>query len=90
MAVDGIKAVLDKAGYELALLERYTENNYLMQLLMQMPSSYVVTLLMPKLFRLLKILRLLYAGAGFDNVDLEAATKAGVCVMNTRDKTPTQ
>ena len=30
------------------------------------------------------------AGAGYDNVDLAAATAHNVCVMNTRDRTPMQ
>lgn len=85
VAIDGIKAVLDKVGYELALLERYTEKKQLLDAVADANAiiirSDIIDAEVISAGKNLKIV--VRAGAGFDNVDLEAATKAGVCVMNT-------
>ena len=85
VAVDGIKAVLDKAGYELALLERYTEKKQLLDAVADANAIIVRSdIIDAEVISAAKNLKIVVrAGAGFDNVDLEAATKAGVCVMNT-------
>ena len=73
VAVDGICEVLKNGGHEVVLLEKYTEKQ---QLLEAVVDAEVIAAAKD-----LKIV--VRAGAGFDNVDLEAATAAGVCVMNT-------
>ena len=85
VAIDGIKAVTDKAGYELVLLEKYTEKKQLLDAVADADAviirSDIVDAEVIAAGKNLKIV--VRAGAGYDNVDLEAATKAGVCVMNT-------
>lgn len=85
VAIDGIKAVLDKVGYELALLERYTEKKQLLDAVADANAIIVRSdIIDAEVISAAKNLKIVVrAGAGFDNVDLEAATKAGVCVMNT-------
>ena len=85
VAIDGIKAVTDKAGYELVLLEKYTEKKQLLDAVADADAviirSDIVDAEVIAAGKNLKIV--VRTGAGYDNVDLEAATKAGVCVMNT-------
>lgn len=85
VAVDGIKCVADEAGYELALLEKYTEKGQLLEAVADadaliVRSDKVDAEVVAAAKRLKIVVR---AGAGFDNLDLEACTKAGVCAMNT-------
>ena len=85
VAVDGIKCVADEAGYELALLEKYTEKGQLLEAVADadaliVRSDRVDAEVVAAAKRLKIVVR---AGAGFDNLDLEACTKAGVCAMNT-------
>jgi D-3-phosphoglycerate dehydrogenase len=84
-AVDGIREIVENAGYELALLEKYDDNS---ELLKAIADADAVIIRSDKITRevlnaggQLKIV--VRAGAGYDNVDLEAATEKGVCVMNT-------
>ena len=84
-AVSGIKEVIEAAGYELALLEKYTEKS---QLLAAVADADALIIRSDKVdaevldaAKQLKIV--VRAGAGYDNVDLEAATAHKVVVMNT-------
>ncbi len=84
-AIRNIKSVADSAGFELALLEKYTEKQ---QLLDAIKDAHALIIRSDKVDAEvlnaapnLKIV--VRAGAGYDNVDLEAATKKGVVVMNT-------
>ena len=84
-AVSGIKEVIEAAGYEVALLEKYTEKS---QLLAAVADADALIIRSDKVdaevldaARQLKIV--VRAGAGYDNVDLEAATAHKVVVMNT-------
>ncbi|MCF0184250.1 MAG: 3-phosphoglycerate dehydrogenase [Bacteroidaceae bacterium] len=84
-AVASIKEVTDKAGYELAKLEKYTEKAQLLEAVADadaiiIRSDKVDAEVLDAAKRLKIVVR---AGAGYDNVDLEAATAHGVCVMNT-------
>lgn len=85
VAIDGIKAVTDKAGYELVLLEKYTEKKQLLDAAADADAIIIRSdIIDAEVFAAAKKLKIVVrAGAGYDNVDLEAATKAGVCVMNT-------
>ena len=85
VAVDGIKEVTDRAGYELALLEKYTEKAQLLDAVKDADALIVrsdkVDAEVVAAAKQLKIV--VRAGAGYDNLDLDALTKAGVCAMNT-------
>lgn len=85
VAIDGIKQVLDEAGYEMALLEKYTEKKELLDAVADADAiiirSDIVDAEVIAAAKQLKIV--VRAGAGYDNVDLQAATNANVVVMNT-------
>lgn len=84
-AVDGIKAVFDKAGYETVLLENYTDKADFLNAVANVDGLIIrsdkVTKEVIEAGKNLKIV--VRAGAGYDNVDLDAATANNVCVMNT-------
>lgn len=84
-AVSGIKEVIEGAGYEVALLEKYTEKSQLLSAVadadaMIIRSDKVDAEVLDAAKQLKIVVR---AGAGYDNVDLEAATARKVVVMNT-------
>lgn len=85
VAIDGIKQVLDEAGYEMVLLEKYTEKKELLDAVADADAiiirSDIVDAEVIEAAKQLKIV--VRAGAGYDNVDLQAATNANVVVMNT-------
>ena len=84
-AVDGIKEILTAAGYEVAMLERYEEPEELVAAVADVDGLIVrsdkVTAEVIAAASNLKIV--VRAGAGYDNVDLAAASAQGVVVMNT-------
>lgn len=85
VAVDGIRKVVEEAGFELALLEKYTSREELLNAVADADALIVrsdkvgedVFAAAPKLKIVVR------AGAGYDNVDLAAATAHGVVVENT-------
>ena len=85
IAVDGIRRVMEDAGYELALLEKYTDKAQLLDAIKDADAVIVRSDIIDKeVLDAAKELKIVVrAGAGYDNVDLEAATAHGVCVMNT-------
>ncbi|MDE6438545.1 MAG: 3-phosphoglycerate dehydrogenase [Muribaculaceae bacterium] len=85
VAVDGIRKVIEEAGYQLALLEKYTAKEELLQAVADadaliIRSDKVDAEVLDAAKNLKVVVR---AGAGYDNVDLAAATARGVCVENT-------
>ncbi len=85
VAVKGIQDILTEAGYEVALLEKYTEKADLLQAVADanaliIRSDKVDAEVIEAAPQLKIVVR---AGAGYDNVDLEAATAHQVVVMNT-------
>ncbi|WP_373811161.1 3-phosphoglycerate dehydrogenase [Porphyromonas macacae] len=84
-AVKGIKEVLDNAKYETVLLEKYTDKADLLKAVANADAIIIrsdkVDAEVLDAAKNLKIV--VRAGAGYDNVDLEAANKHNVCVMNT-------
>lgn len=84
-AVDQIKEVLDKANYELVLLEKYTDKSELLKAVEDVDALIVrsdkVTKEVVDAAKNLKIV--VRAGAGYDNLDLEACTANNVVAMNT-------
>lgn len=85
VAVAGIREIVEGAGYELALLEKYVDQAELVSAVADADALIVrsdkVTAEVIQAARQLKIV--VRAGAGYDNLDLEACTKAGVVAMNT-------
>ncbi|MBR5745611.1 MAG: 3-phosphoglycerate dehydrogenase [Muribaculaceae bacterium] len=85
VAVEGIRKVTDEAGAELALLEKYTERAELLAAVADADALIIrsdkVDAEVLDAAKNLKIV--VRAGAGYDNVDLAAATAHGVCVENT-------
>lgn len=85
VAVEGIRKVVEEAGYELAILEKYASKEELLAAVADADALIVrsdkvdaqVFDAAPKLKIVVR------AGAGYDNVDLPAATAHGVCVENT-------
>ncbi|MDE6459790.1 MAG: 3-phosphoglycerate dehydrogenase [Paramuribaculum sp.] len=84
-AVNSIRSVVENAGYTLALLEKYTDKAQLLEAVADAEALIVrsdkvdaqVIAAAPKLKVIVR------AGAGYDNIDLAAATEAGICVENT-------
>ena len=85
VAVNGIREVIEAAGAELVLLEKYTEKAQLLAAVADVDGIIIrsdkVDAEVLDAAKNLKIV--VRAGAGYDNVDLEAATAHNVCVMNT-------
>lgn len=85
VAVDGIRKVIEDAGYELELLEKYTSKEELLAAVatadgLIIRSDKVDDAVLDAAKQLKIVVR---AGAGYDNVDLAAATAHNVCVENT-------
>ena len=85
VAVDGIKVVTDAAGYELVLLEKYTDKSQLLNAVADVDAMIIrsdkVDAEVLDAAKNLKIV--VRAGAGYDNIDLESATAHKVVAMNT-------
>lgn len=84
-AVEGIKKEVSEAGYELALLEKYTEKKKLLDAVADADALIIRSdKIDNEVFDAAKQLKIVVrAGAGYDNVDLAAATAHKVVVMNT-------
>lgn len=85
VAVDGIRKEIEAAGYELVLLEKYTDKADLLKAVADVDaliirSDKVDNEVLDAAKNLKIVVR---AGAGYDNVDLAAATAHNVCVENT-------
>ncbi len=85
VAVKGIREVVEKAGFELALLENYTSQDDFIKAIADVDAVIVRSDKTDKAVidagQNLKIV--VRAGAGYDNIDLQAASGKGVVVMNT-------
>lgn len=84
-AVNGMKTILSEAGYEVLQLEKYTEPEELIAAVAEVDGLIIrsdkVTAEVLEAAKNLKIV--VRAGAGYDNVDLAAASAKDVVVMNT-------
>jgi len=84
-AVDSIKEIANKAGYELVLLEKYTEKSQLLEAVADVDAMIIrsdkATKEVLDAAKNLKVI--VRAGAGYDNIDLEAATANNIVAMNT-------
>lgn len=84
-AVEGIRKIVEDAGFEMALLEKYSDKAQLLEAVADADALIVrsdkVTAEVVAAAKSLKIV--VRAGAGYDNVDLKACTDRGIVVMNT-------
>jgi D-3-phosphoglycerate dehydrogenase len=85
VAVDGMRKVIEEAGAELVLLEKYTDKQALLDAAADVDALIIrsdkVDAEVLEAAKNLKVV--VRAGAGYDNVDLAAATAHNVCVQNT-------
>ncbi len=85
VAVQQIKEIVEKAGYQFALLEKYESEDELKKAVADVDalivrSDKVHAGIMEAAPNLKIVVR---AGAGYDNIDLKTATEKGIVVMNT-------
>ena len=84
-AVNEIKKIVDEAGYDFTLLEKYEDKSQLIEAVSDADALIIrsdkATKEVIDAANNLKII--VRAGAGYDNIDLEAATAKGVVAMNT-------
>jgi D-3-phosphoglycerate dehydrogenase len=84
-AVEGIKKIVDEAGYEFRLLEEYADQSELIEAVADVDALIIrsdkATKEVIVAAKNLKVIA--RAGAGYDNIDLEAATEKGIVAMNT-------
>lgn len=85
VAVAGVKKIVEEAGHEFALLEKYAEQSDFVAAVADADAIIVrsdkVTAEVVEAAKNLKIV--VRAGAGFDNLDLAACTAHNVVAMNT-------
>ncbi len=84
-AVNGIKEIVENAGYEFALLEKYESQDELIAAVKDadaiiIRSDKITKEVLDSAANLKIVVR---AGAGYDNVDLAVASSKGIVVMNT-------
>lgn len=84
-AVEGIKKIIEDAGFGMALLENYTTKSELLTAAATADAMIIRSDIVDKeVLEASKNLKIVVrAGAGYDNIDLDAATAAGVVAMNT-------
>ena len=85
VAVDGIRQVITAAGYELLLLEKYTAKADLLKAASEADAMIIRSDIADKeVLEAGKNLKIVVrAGAGYDNIDLAAATANEIVAMNT-------
>lgn len=84
-ATEGIKKTITEAGFEIAFLENYTDPNELLKAVADADALIIRSDKATKqVIEAGKNLKLIVrAGAGYDNIDLAAATEKGIVAMNT-------
>ena len=84
-AIKQMKELTEQAGYELEILEKYDGQQALIDAVKDVDALIVRSdKVTPEVLENAKNLKVVVrAGAGYDNVNLEAATKKDVVVMNT-------
>ncbi len=84
-AVEGIRKIVEGAGYQLAILEKYTDNAQFLEAVADADALIIRSdKVTPEVVAAGKNLKIVVrAGAGYDNVDCAACTAGGVVVMNT-------
>ena len=84
-AVEDIKKIIAAAKYELVILEKYTSKEQLLTAIADADAAILRSDKFDKevLDAAKKLKIAVRAGAGYDNIDLSAATQNNICVMNT-------
>ncbi|MCK4747156.1 MAG: 3-phosphoglycerate dehydrogenase, partial [Bacteroidales bacterium] len=84
-AMTEVKGVFKEAGYEVDVLAKYPEQSDLVSAVADAEGLIIRSDQVDReVIEAAKNLKIVVrAGAGYDNVDLEAATEKGVVVMNT-------
>jgi D-3-phosphoglycerate dehydrogenase len=85
VAVNGIREIVQNAGFELKLLEKYTSKEQLLEAVKDVAALIVRSDIIDEqvINASGKLKIVVRAGAGYDNIDLKAASAKGVVVMNT-------
>jgi len=85
VAVNQIRSIIEKAGHQLILLEKYTEKSQLIDAVKAANAIIIRSdIISQEVIEASNTLEIVVrAGAGYDNVDLVAATNKKVVVMNT-------
>ena len=85
VAVNGIKKIFDEAGFETVLLEKYTDKAELLAAVADVDAMIIrsdkASADVIAAGKNLKII--VRAGAGYDNIDLQAANERKIVAMNT-------
>ncbi|HML84428.1 MAG TPA: NAD(P)-dependent oxidoreductase [Bacteroidales bacterium] len=84
-AVEAIRGIVTESGYELALLEKYTTKQQLLDAVKDVNAIIIRSdIVDAEVLDAAKQLEIVVrAGAGYDNIDLAAATLHNVVAMNT-------
>ena len=85
VAVNGIREVIEEAGYELVFLEKYAAKQELLDAVADADGLIIRSDIVDKeVLDAAKQLKIVVrAGAGYDNIDLEASKANGVVAQNT-------
>ncbi len=85
VAVDGIRKIVEGAGYELRLLEKYAAHSDFVNAVADVDAVIIRSdIANREIMDAAKNLKIIVrAGAGYDNIDLAAAKEKGVVAMNT-------
>ncbi|HSV76909.1 MAG TPA: NAD(P)-dependent oxidoreductase [Bacteroidales bacterium] len=85
VAVEGIRKVVEGAGFELLLLEKYTTVEQLKEAASKADAMIIRSDIASKevIAAAPNLKIVVRAGAGYDNIDLKACTEHGVVAMNT-------
>ncbi|HPE33753.1 MAG TPA: NAD(P)-dependent oxidoreductase [Bacteroidales bacterium] len=84
-AVNSIREIVENAGYQLVLLEKYTTKDELLAAVADVDAMIIRSDIADKaVIEHAKNLKIIVrAGAGYDNIDLTAASEHGIVAMNT-------
>ncbi len=85
VAVEQIKKIVENAGYEFAVLEKYESPEALKAAVADADALIVRSdkITAEVIAAAAKLKLVVRAGAGYDNIDLKTATERGIVVMNT-------
>ncbi|MGV8962739.1 MAG: NAD(P)-dependent oxidoreductase [Candidatus Saccharimonadaceae bacterium] len=84
-AVEGIKKIVEEAGFKMALLENYTQKAELLKAAADADAIIIRSDIIDNdvILAANKLKIVVRAGAGYDNIDLASAKFKGVVAMNT-------
>jgi D-3-phosphoglycerate dehydrogenase len=85
VAVDGIRKIVEDAGHKLELLEKYKSEDELLQAVADVDAMIVRSdIVNQNVVNAAKNLKIVVrAGAGYDNLDLNACSEKNIVAMNT-------